>query len=107
MSYNYNPLLIVYTGGHIFTKGTTEDLLTFRTMKVKFTQLCRVEKTREQRERARGTLRDLPRNTQAQKQRIISPFIVGGKKDLQLTPQMNLTGTRQTYIKQRPRNKHK
>ena len=83
MSYNYNPLLIVYTGGHIFTKGTTEDLLTFRTMKVKFTQLCRVEKTREQREqreRARGTLRDLPRNTQAQKQRIISPYIAGCKK---------------------------
>ena len=82
MSYNYNPLLIVYTGWHIFTKGTTEDLLTFRTMKVKFTQLCRVEKTREQRERARGTPRDLTRNTQAQKQRIISPFIAEGKKGL-------------------------
>ena len=42
----------------------------------------RVEKTREQHEHARGTPRDLPRNTQAQKQHIISPFIVGGKKGL-------------------------
>ena len=45
--------------------------------------LCnRVEKTREQCEHARGTPRDLPRNTQAQKQRIISPIIAGGKKGL-------------------------
>ena len=44
------------------------------------TQLLRVEKTREQRELARGTLSDLPRNTQAQKQRRISPFIAGGEK---------------------------
>ena len=42
----------------------------------------RVEKTREQREHARGTPRDLPRNTQAQKQRIISPFNNKGKKGL-------------------------
>ena len=42
----------------------------------------RLEKTREQRKRARGTPRDFLRNTQAQKQRIISPFIVGGKKGL-------------------------
>ena len=40
----------------------------------------RVEKTREQREHARGTPRDLPRNTKAPKQRISSPFIAGGKK---------------------------
>ena len=39
----------------------------------------RVEKTREQREHARGTLRDLPRNTQAQKQRII---LTSGKNGL-------------------------
>ena len=38
---------------------------------------CRVEKTRKQHEHARGTPRDLPRNTQ----RIISPFIAGGKKE--------------------------
>ena len=49
----------------------------------------RVEKTREQREHARGTLRDLPRNTQAQKQCIISHFIARGKKGLTI-------GTRQT-----------
>ena len=42
----------------------------------------RVEKTREQHKHACGTPRDLPRNTQAQKQHIISPFIVGGKKGL-------------------------
>ena len=44
----------------------------------------RVEKTREQHERARGTPRDLPRNTQAQKQCIISPFVAGGKKGLKI-----------------------
>ena len=44
--------------------------------------IVRVEKTREQHEHARGTLRDLPRNTQAQKQRIISPIIAWGGKRL-------------------------
>ena len=42
----------------------------------------RVGKNQEQRVHARVTPRDLPRNTQAQKQRIISPFIAGGKKGL-------------------------
>ena len=44
--------------------------------------LSRVEKTREHHKHACGTPRDLPRNTQAQKQHIISPFIMGGKKGL-------------------------
>ena len=37
----------------------------------------RVEKTREQREHAHGTLRDLPRNTQSQK---FTPLLPEGKK---------------------------
>ena len=65
------------------------------------------QKTREHHEHARGTPKDLPRNTQTQKQRIIPPFIARGEKELTIDITMNLTGTRRTYIKQRPRNKHK
>ena len=42
--------------------------------------VAELRKTCEQHKHARGTLSDLPRNTQAQKQRRISPFIAGGEK---------------------------
>ena len=54
-----------------------------RTIKdINFQESPRVEKTREQHEHARGTPKDLHRNTQAKKQRISTPFIAAGKKGL-------------------------
>ena len=64
----------------------------------------RVKKTGEQWEHARGTPRYLPRNTQAPKQRMISPFFAGVEKRIN---EINMTGTRQTGVKQRLRNKHR
>ena len=67
----------------------------------------RVEKTREQHEHARGTPMDLSRNTQAQKQRIISPFVVGGKKGLTIDTTNEYDRNKANLYKVGPWNKQK